>query len=396
MKRIILLFTFLFSTNIYFFGQNLIISDDSLYQGVTNNALMEIYSSQNNKGILIPRLTSSQRIAINTGSSEEGLTVYDTDTKSFWIWDGTQWTELSDKQTLSISGNNLTIENGNTVDITSSINSTAWSLNGNSISNGQFIGTLNNQDFIIKTSGTERMRITPQGNIGIGTIQPNYKMEIVEDSAKFAMRIFNTRDINANGLLIESNGGDQDDTLFMIVGDLNMSGNDTNYNFIVLGNGRTGIGHINPNPQTKLDVNGYMIGNVFFAQAYSDDEVTIPGDGNVSFSEVYDTSNSYDGTYFTAPVSGFYFVTTNLTFYGGDGNDDSYQVSFRINDSNNVNTLWTDPRQVSTSEIEYNLTNTAIIRLNAGDRVSVYISHVDTPNIVSYKYRSFTVYFVSK
>lgn len=67
-------------------------------QGVgfgTNNpdpsALVDITS--NNKGMLVPRLTSAQRTAI--ASPAPGLLVYDTNTNSFWFYNGTAWANLS-------------------------------------------------------------------------------------------------------------------------------------------------------------------------------------------------------------------------------------------------------------------------------------------------------------
>lgn len=137
-------------------AQNLVVSDDSTYLGTSNNALFEVYSANSNKGILIPRLTTTQRISIATTGVDEGLVVYDTDTHSFWVWDGTQWTELGDKQTLSISGNTLSILNGNSVNLTSSINSTAWGLTGNSGTNENtnFIGTTDDVPLTFKINNT--------------------------------------------------------------------------------------------------------------------------------------------------------------------------------------------------------------------------------------------------
>lgn len=53
------------------------------------SALLDLTSSD--KGILIPRLNSIQRI--NVVSPAEGLMVYDIDTDSFWYFDGVQWVE---------------------------------------------------------------------------------------------------------------------------------------------------------------------------------------------------------------------------------------------------------------------------------------------------------------
>jgi hypothetical protein len=52
------------------------------------SAMLDISST--NKGMLIPRMSSAQRTAIV--SPANGLMVYDTDTKSFWFYDASEWT----------------------------------------------------------------------------------------------------------------------------------------------------------------------------------------------------------------------------------------------------------------------------------------------------------------
>jgi hypothetical protein len=48
--------------------------------------------SATDKGMLVPRMNTSQRGAI--ASPANGLLVYDTDTKSFWFREGSSWVEL--------------------------------------------------------------------------------------------------------------------------------------------------------------------------------------------------------------------------------------------------------------------------------------------------------------
>ncbi len=120
-----------------------------------STAILDVNSTS--KGILIPRLTTTQRTGI--ASSATGLLVFDTDTASFWFFNGTAWEELgagsedadadptnelqtiglvenilslsdddalvdlsgyldnTDAQTLDFTSPNLTISNGNTVDL---------------------------------------------------------------------------------------------------------------------------------------------------------------------------------------------------------------------------------------------------------------------------------------
>ena len=54
------------------------------------NAMLDISSTT--KGLLIPRMTTAQRNALATS---DGLTVYDTDTKSYWFFNNTSWQNLS-------------------------------------------------------------------------------------------------------------------------------------------------------------------------------------------------------------------------------------------------------------------------------------------------------------
>jgi hypothetical protein len=60
-----------------------------------NSAMMDIKS--NSKGLLIPRLTTTQR-TVDITSPVDGLMVYDTDTKSIWMYrtgTGAGWKELT-------------------------------------------------------------------------------------------------------------------------------------------------------------------------------------------------------------------------------------------------------------------------------------------------------------
>ena len=63
---------------------------------VHNSAVLQVESTS--KGFLTPRLTTTERLAINvsTPSPATGLLVFDTDTKTFWYFNNAQWTELKD------------------------------------------------------------------------------------------------------------------------------------------------------------------------------------------------------------------------------------------------------------------------------------------------------------
>src|SRR5690554_5692466 len=90
--------------------------------GTTNpdgSAALDVTATD--KGMLVPRLTSTQRNAI--ASPATGLLVYDTTAKGFWFYDGTSWSDLS-----------------------SGTAAPSWSLTGNAGTNAStdFIGTTDN------------------------------------------------------------------------------------------------------------------------------------------------------------------------------------------------------------------------------------------------------------
>lgn len=70
------------------------IAQDNVGIGTTTphpNAILDITSLD--KGILIPRMSTAERIAIAPDFTAQGLLVYDIDDDLFWYWDGTQWVQ---------------------------------------------------------------------------------------------------------------------------------------------------------------------------------------------------------------------------------------------------------------------------------------------------------------
>ena len=83
------------------------------------NAVLHLVSPNGNQGLLIPTLTTAQRTAMVLSTAENGLLVYDLSEGFFYYWLAPSWIRLlvSEGQTLSISGTDLTISSGNTVDL---------------------------------------------------------------------------------------------------------------------------------------------------------------------------------------------------------------------------------------------------------------------------------------
>ncbi len=285
-----------------------------------------------------------------------------------------------------VPGAQLTIKGDARIRLDNNINN-QWDLNVDN-TNGKFaIEQLTN--FV---SDGNRIVIMTNGKVGIGQNTPTHRLEVRHNIGEFSTRIFNTQDAAGNGLIIESNGGSGDDTLLFIRGDLNGTPADK---FIVVGDGRVGINHSTPNTATKLDVNGYMIGQNFFFSAYSSNTLTAFAGGVVPFADENDPHNDFASNTYTAPVNGYYFFSTNITFDGGNGTDDTYEFEFLKNGISTNRTI-INPQFLTRSGDEMTQTNTAIIQLNAGDQVKVNIGNVDATIMVNIRRRNFMGYMISK
>lgn len=77
-------------------AQIVTISDDEAYESSSENALLEIHSGSGQKGILIPRIRRSQRLGMDPDSiMDASLMIYETDSKSYWFWNGSKWKNIS-------------------------------------------------------------------------------------------------------------------------------------------------------------------------------------------------------------------------------------------------------------------------------------------------------------
>ena len=125
---------------------------------------LDITTSSN--GLLIPRVSlTSLAIAAPVINPAGGaipvstLIFHDGSnsvTAGFYYWDGTQWVLLT---------------TGESAD---------WTILGNSGTSPatNFIGTTDNQDFVIRTNNIERARMLSGGNLGVGTAAPTAKTHV--------------------------------------------------------------------------------------------------------------------------------------------------------------------------------------------------------------------------
>lgn len=123
------------------------------------SSMLELNSTVS--GILIPRMTQAQKTAIPTPAT--GLLIYQTDaTTGFWYYNGTAWVTFS---------------------------STGWNILGDAGTNPttNFLGTIDNQDFVIATNNNERIRIQTDGDIGVNQPNPTTKIHITGINPSFRL-----------------------------------------------------------------------------------------------------------------------------------------------------------------------------------------------------------------
>ncbi len=108
--------------------------------------------SSTTKGFLPPRMSVGQELAMCGGVPPEGMLVYNTTSHSFDMYNGTAWVSAG-------GGGGAT---------------TGWALVGNSGTNPvtNFLGTIDGQDLVIRTTNSERLRVLATGNVGIGDPSP--------------------------------------------------------------------------------------------------------------------------------------------------------------------------------------------------------------------------------
>ena len=140
--------------------------------GATPDASAMLDISSTAKGLLAPRMTTTQQNAIT--SPANGLLIYNTTTNAFMVNAGTP-----------ASPNWILV--GNSI--------TGWSTTGNTGTNAatHFLGTTDNQSLRIRTKNTQRMVIdSSNGNVGIGT-----DVFDANNAEKLVINAGNTNSVNA-------------------------------------------------------------------------------------------------------------------------------------------------------------------------------------------------------
>lgn len=334
-----------------------------------NKALLDLSVPQPTTeplGLLLPRLTTTQRVTtLNPGSSEEGMLVYDTNLDSAFLWNGTDWQVLGGSAFLASSNTytNGLEETAGTVrwggDLTQSTTLTQDGSEALSFTNaGAGVTEVNltgTGSFFVQDNGNAAFAVEDDGQVGIGTNFPNVRLHVLnpmgnpdqlhallennEPGQQSALSFFTeTGGRDASIFLAENNA----QTLGFALGEVgNATERNNNAQLLLTQDGRLRIGS-NANPDSALDVSGGArisglsgTGTRFVVAgpdgSLSDSISTIPGDNlgnhaaaqNIELRSNY-LSNDGDSEGLTVDNNGAVGINTNsptdtLTVNGSTG-----------------------------------------------------------------------------
>ncbi len=144
--------------------------------GALPHSSAQLDVSSTTKGILIPRMTGTQRTAITSPAT--GLMVFDTDTNSFWFYNGTSWTTLAASSTSWLLGGNTGVD--------PSIN---------------YIGTNDNVDLRFKINTFNAGLLSNNGNVFFGWRSNNSNSTSFPNTAIGSDALFSNTTGNFNAAL---------------------------------------------------------------------------------------------------------------------------------------------------------------------------------------------------
>jgi len=114
----------------------------------------------------------------NNGGSGNGTTQGNTWNNNPDCLTATVQSLLCDSITIVIEGNGIPNQSINLFP-TPNVNAAMWDINGNNADSTHFIGTTNQTALKFKSSNIERLRITEDGKVGIGTPNPSRELEVL-------------------------------------------------------------------------------------------------------------------------------------------------------------------------------------------------------------------------
>ncbi len=179
---------------LFFISQEAFPQTDGVCIGVSSSpdpsAMLEVRSTT--QGFLAPRMTQTQRNNIVTPAT--GLIVFNTTSGRYNYYDGTAWQDFVGGMTPWVTTGNSTAD--------------AW--DGTT---GSYVGTSSARPLVIATTdaslqsvqfwtnNTERMRLTGDGKLGVGVINPTGVLEVIQPSTA------ELGDAPALNIIRDNNGG---------------------------------------------------------------------------------------------------------------------------------------------------------------------------------------------
>lgn len=137
-------------------------------------ALLELEA--NNKGLLLPRLTTPDMLAVAANAQSRGLMVYNTDSNRVFVFDGTLWRAQA-----------IAAPSG-------------WLLDGNTgTTPSQFLGNIDSLPLYFRTHNQVRMSVGATGNVGIGAYNPISALDIFNYGGPDEKDDLNIRSFNNTG-----------------------------------------------------------------------------------------------------------------------------------------------------------------------------------------------------
>jgi len=150
------------------------------------SAMLDITSAS--KGILIPRLTTAQRLAIS--KPVNSLLVWDETVGAYYYYQSKQWIEVASAADIVTNTTNIASNTTALDSLTTSVDN-KWDLSGSTgtTPGANFIGTTDAQDLVIKTNSQEALRVDSDGNTGIGTSAPTSTLHVYNTTGLGQLRV---------------------------------------------------------------------------------------------------------------------------------------------------------------------------------------------------------------